>query len=363
MKLLYITNGINGAGGLERVLSVKASYLAEELGYDVTILVLNNTHQNLFYKFSPKIKFLSIDVLGLSGYLASYRKGMQKMIDAVNPDIISVCDDGLKGFLLPAIIRSNAKWIYERHVSKLAESQSDDHLIKKIVTRSKWFAMDRLAGKFQRFIVLTEGNRKEWTSLRNVEVIPNPLSFYPAESSALRSKTVICVGKISYQKGQDLLLKAWEKVYKKYPDWKLHLYGKENLNVLDTNHLVNNVSYFAPAKDIEQRYLHSDIYVMSSRYEGFGMVLIEAMACGIPCVSFDCDYGPSDIISSGVDGFIVPKEDIDALAEKIIKLIENPEMLADFGRQAKESVLKYKTEAVAKQWDSLFKTILSEDNY
>lgn len=357
MKLIYITNGINGAGGLERVLSVKASYFADQYGYDVTILVLNNAHQNPFYEFSSKIKFISIDVKGLSGYFKAYKKEIQKVISSIKPDVISVCDDGLKGFFLPSIIKTNAKWIYERHVSKLTESRDTHGFLKKTFTKVKWGLMEIFAKKFNRFIVLTEGNKKEWPSLKNMEVISNPLSFYPEESSALDKKTVICVGKISYQKGQDLLLKAWEQVHRKYPDWQLHLYGKENLTVLDTNHLTNNVHYFHPAKDIEQKYLQSSVYVMSSRFEGFGMVLIEAMACGLPCVSFDCDYGPSDIIEDNVDGFIVDKEDIRTMAEKIMILIEDSDLRKCFGRNAKSNVERYKPEAIAKQWDTLFKNL------
>ncbi len=357
MKLIYITNGINGAGGLERVLSVKASYFADQYGYDVTILVLNNAHQNPFYEFSSKIKFISIDVKGLSGYFKAYKKEIQKVISSIKPDVISVCDDGLKGFFLPSIIKTNAKWIYERHVSKLTESRDTHGFLKKTFTKVKWGLMEIFAKKFNRFIVLTEGNKKEWPSLKNMEVISNPLSFYPEESSALDKKTVICVGKISYQKGQDLLLKAWEQVHSKYPDWQLHLYGKENLTVLDTNHLTNNVHYFHPAKDIEQKYLQSSVYVMSSRFEGFGMVLIEAMACGLPCVSFDCDYGPSDIIEDNVDGFIIDKEDIRTMAEKIMILIEDSDLRKRFGRNAKSNVERYKPEAIAKQWDTLFKNL------
>jgi glycosyltransferase involved in cell wall biosynthesis len=357
MKLLYITNGINGAGGLERVLSVKASYFAEEYNYDVTILVLNNAHQNPFYQFSSKINFQSVEVKGVIGYLKTYKFGIQKVVDFIKPDVISVCDDGFKGFFLPLIIRTEAKWIYERHVSKLVESREDHSFFRNVMTKIKWRLMESLAKKFSRFILLTEENKKEWTSLNNVEVISNPLSFYPEESSDLNSKVVICVGKISYQKGQDLLVKAWEKVHDKYPDWQLHLYGKENLMVLNTDQLTNNIHYFPPAKDIEQKYLQSSIYVMSSRFEGFGMVLIEAMACGVPCVSFNCDYGPSDIIMDNVDGFIVEKENVHLLAEKINTLITDNDLRNSFGKRAKINVARYKAESIAKQWDKLFKNL------
>ena len=118
MKLLYITNGINGSGGLERVLSIKASYFAEQLGYEVHILVLNNAHENPFYDFSSKIKFHSISVNGNPiSYFLKYKRGVQDVGTLLKPDVILVCDDGLKGFFLPSLITTKAKWIYERHAS------------------------------------------------------------------------------------------------------------------------------------------------------------------------------------------------------------------------------------------------------
>ncbi|MFW2137258.1 glycosyltransferase family 4 protein [Chryseobacterium sp. TY4] len=358
MKLLYITNGINGSGGLERVLSIKASYLADELGYEVHILVLNNTEQNPFYEFSEKIKFHSIDVGGNPiSYFFKYKTGIQNVVTKINPDIILVCDDGLKGFFLPTIIKTNAKWIYERHVSKLIEENVTDNFLKKISRYVKWSFMDRLGPTFDRFVVLTESNKKEWISLPNVIVISNPLSFYSERHAELNNKTVICVARIAYQKGQDLLIKSWEIVHTKYPEWQLHLYGKENLNFLDTRNLKNNVYFFPPAKDILKKYLDSSIFVMSSRFEGFGMVLIEAMACGVPCVSFDCDYGPSDIITDSVDGFLIAKENITELAEKIMRLISDEELRKRMGIVAKQNVDKFDKSVILKQWDNLFKSL------
>ena len=354
-KLLYITNGINGAGGLERVLSVKASALAD-MGYDVSILVLNNTHLNPFYTFHPNIRFVSINVKGNPlNYWKSYSGGIKRVVQQIQPEIISVCDDGFKAFFIPKFLKTNAKIIYERHVSKLIESHDADSGLKKFVTHIKWWLMERLASNFTKFVVLTHGNKNEWPTLSNLVVIPNPLSFYPMVSSPLDRKIVISVGRITYQKGQDLLVKVWALVHEKFPDWELHLYGKEDLKVLDTVNLTNNVFHFPPEKNIEEKYLHSSIYVMSSRFEGFGMVLTEAMACGVPCVSFNCDYGPADIIENGIDGYIVEKEDIFALADKLMLLMQDSEMRKKMGKKAKENVKRFNVNEVVQQWDELFK--------
>lgn len=363
MKLLYITNAINGAGGLERVLSVKATYLAEHYGYTVSILCLNDSEKNPFYTFSDKIKTYSIAVTGNPiQYLLAYKKGIQQVVRQVQPDVISVCDDGLKGFFIPQILATKIPVIYERHVSKEIEMHHDFSFLKKRSIKIKWFLMELLAKKFNAFIVLTEGNKKEWTSLKNINIISNPLSFYPNNSSNLINRKVIAVGKQSYQKGYDLLLKAWKLVIDKYPNWHLDIYGKKEVamgleQLAIKLNIDNEISFYDPEKNIQQKYLESSIYVMSSRYEGFGMVLIEAMACGLPCVSFDCNYGPSDIITDGVDGYVVVKQNYEALANKIIMLIENEGLHKEMGMKAKENVKRYLPEHIMKQWDTLFKTL------
>lgn len=359
MKLLYITNGINGSGGLERVLAVKASLLAEEYAYEVHILVLNHQDENPFYAFSPKITFHSISVSGNPmKYISQYQKGIKTIVNQIQPNIISVCDDGLKGFFIPKIVKTEAKIIYERHVSKLIEAKENEGMYKQSWIKMKWFLMEQLAKQFSRFIVLTEGNKKEWTSLQNICVIPNPLPFQSDKISNHKNKIVICVGKISFQKGQDLLEKSWELVHKKHPEWELHWYGKENIEFLNTRNLKNNIRYFLPERKIQEKYLDSSIYVMSSRFEGFGMVLIEAMEFGLPCVSFNCDYGPSDIIQNGVDGYLVEKENIEELADRLITLIEDEELRKQMGIRAKENVQRFNALEIVAQWDQLFQELV-----
>jgi glycosyltransferase involved in cell wall biosynthesis len=362
MKLLYITNGINGSGGLERVLSIKASYLADVLGYEVHILGLNSATENLFYTFSSKINLHSIPVGGNPiSYFKSYVSGLKSTIAKVNPDCIVVCDDGLKAFFLPTILGKSKPVIYERHVSKNIEIRKDAGVLKTLISKLKIKLMDVLAPTFTQFVVLTQENTNEWKS-QNVQIISNPLSFYPTESSALTNKKVIAVGKQSHQKGYDRLLVAWQKVIQKQPDWQLEIYGKfdssQGLEALAQQlQIQNNVHFFEPVKNIQEKYIESSIYVLSSRFEGFGMVLIEAMACGVPCVSFDCPYGPSDIIAEGIDGFLVENGNTVQLAEKLLILIENENRRAEMGSKAKQNVKRFLPENIMQQWDELFKSV------
>ncbi len=363
--ILYITNQICGSGGLERVLSIKASYLADHYGYKVHILTLNQGDEALFYDFSTKLRYHDIAVAGNPiKYLSTYKKKINAIVEEVNPDVILVCDDGLKGFFLPLLIKNPCPKVYERHVSKNVALQSESaSFIKKLSVKLKNTLMNSLAKRFDKFVVLTNGNINDW-NLKNLEVIPNPLSFYPEKNiSNLSNKKVLAVGKQCYQKGYDRLLKSWEIVNKTYPDWQLDIYGKiepsEKLEELaDSLKISESVSFFPPTKTIEKQYQEASVYVMPSRYEGFGMVLIEAMAYGVPCVSFDCPFGPSDIISDNKNGILVENGDIKGLAKGIESLINDSDKRKKMGENARKDIEKYLPEKIAKQWDELFTNLI-----
>ncbi len=365
IKLLYITNNINGPGGLERVLSIKASYLAEHFDYEVHILTLNQKEVDPFYVFSNKIQYHNINASGNPlSYLRRYAKGLKGMVAKIKPDVISVCDDGLKGLFVPLILKKPCAMIYERHVSRNVEiKRGKKSFFDKISNSIKFWLMNFGGKSYDNFIVLTEGNVNEW-QLKNLKVIPNPLSFYPEEQSLHQNKKVLAVGKQSYQKGYDRLLKSWELVIEQYPDWVLDIYGKfseeEGLNQLANDlNISDTVNFYPPVRNIAEKYKEASIYTMSSRYEGFGMVLTEAMAYGVPCVSFDCPFGPSDIISDGEDGILVENGNIEKFAEAIIYLIKNEERRKQMGDKAKEAVKQYLPEKIAVQWDKLFRNLIN----
>lgn len=356
MKILYITNGINGSGGLERVLSIKTSFLAEYYGYEVSILVLNDAHQEPFYEFSQLLRFYSIQVGGnFLTYCRKYKNGIQKIINDLQPDIISVCDDGLKGFFVPSLIRTKAKVIYERHASVMLNT--DSSLKGKIIR----FLMQRQISKFDKFVVLTDSNIKEWKG-DNVISIPNPMSFESERASSLEYKKVIVVGSHSYNKGYDLLLKSWEQIESHYSEWQLHIYGKFDKCMtfiyMKDNMRLKRVFFHQPVQDIQEKYLKSSIMVLSSRSEGFGMVLIEAMSCGLPCVSFDCPSGPRDIIRDKEDGFLVKAEDVQELSDKIALLIDNEGLRKKMGKIAFKNVKRFSISNILQQWEHLFKELV-----
>jgi glycosyltransferase involved in cell wall biosynthesis len=366
MKLLYITNAINGSGGLERVLSIKATYLSDVLGYEVHIIVLNQGDAPLFYTFSSKIIIHDINVVGNPfKYFYLYSKGIKNIVSKVKPEVISVCDDGLKGFFIPIILNNNQKIIYERHAS-VNLNFNKNSLKKGLFTRLKHrilqHVMQNRAKSFDRFVVLTKGNLKEWNS-NNVEVIPNPLSFFSNELNNYNSKRVIAVGSHSYNKGYDLLLNSWSKVVQKYPDWVLDIYGKKDaletyVKLSKVLSLEQNVIFHNPVPDIEKKYLEASIMVLPSRSEGFGMVLIEAMACGLPCVSFNCPHGPGDIIKNNEDGFLIENGNMEEFAEKLLLLIDDKELRVAMGTKAKINAKLYLPENIMNKWAHLFEFLI-----
>jgi len=222
--------------------------------------------------------------------------------------------------------------------------------------------MQQLGKRFQAFVLLTQGNTREWPT-NKVKLIPNPLSFYSEQNATLGAKRVIAVGSHSYTKGYDLLLRAWKQVVAKNQTWKLYIYGKidENqtyLTLAQELGISGAVVFSNPVSAIEQEYLKSSIMVLPSRSEGFGMVLIEAMACGLPCVAFDCPHGPADIITHEVDGLVVPNGNETELAKALFQLMEDDMLRKQMGKQAKVNVKRYLPEVVMPQWDALFKKLV-----
>jgi glycosyltransferase involved in cell wall biosynthesis len=364
MILLYITNGINAAGGLERVLAIKTNYLVENYGYKIHILTLNNGYINPFYKFNSQIAFHDVSFEGnVFKSFFSFIRGIKTIIKKLSPDVISVCDDGLKGFYVPLLLKSKYPVIYERHASKDIFKKNDT---PKIFEKIKLKCIDYLmnfGGKFfDAFVVLTKDNLNEW-HFKKLHVIPNPLPFSSEKHALLEKKTLISVGSHSFQKGHDRLLKIWGLVQEKHKDWHLDIYGKidadkTNIKLAEQLGIIDSVSFFNPVKNIQDKYLNASIYAMTSRSEGFGMVLIEAFANGLPCIAFDCPCGPKDIITHNKDGFLIADNDFESYAESLEMLMIDEPLRLSMGKMAKEKSKMYLPNEIMPLWDNLFKSII-----
>ncbi len=204
-------------------------------------------------------------------------------------------------------------------------------------------------------------DKKNW-KLENIKVIPNSLTFFPKEYSKCNSKKAITIGRLVEVKGYDILIDIWNIVSKKYPDWILEIYGdgqeRENLqNKIDALKLKEKIILKGFVKNVKKAYLESSIYILTSRSEGMPMVLLEAMSCGLPVVSFDSPTGPKDIIKDGEDGFLIKFGDIEKMAERIEELISNEEKRKQFGINARKNIQRFSPEKIMNRWKNLFEEV------
>jgi glycosyltransferase involved in cell wall biosynthesis len=357
MKLLYIVPNINNEGGVARVLSIKTNYLINHLGYEVHILTQNEGFSPLFYSFNEAIKFHDMILKGsVFSFFKTYRTLLKKWIETVAPDAIIVCDNGLKAYSIPFLIKIKVPMFLECHGSKYIEEKKITAVFQKQVHALKYRFKEFGASKFTKLITLSEESLKEW-DVKNGLVIANPLWLQTDSPSPLDSKIVLAVARHSYEKGLDRLLIIWQEIVKNNPDWVLEIYGKNTAGlekVVQDLKLISKVRLFDSVKNIEDKYRASSIYVMTSRYEGFPMVLIEAMAFGLPCIAYDCPCGPRAIIKDGENGFLIEDSNINLFSKKLNSLMENQDLRKSLGKKAKRSSEKYHIDAIMQTWHQLF---------
>lgn len=358
MKLLYIVPAINNEGGVARVLAMKTNYLVVKFGYQIHILTQNQGGFPRFYDFDERIIFHDMILSGnVFQFFNSYSIALKRNIESIQPDCIIVCDNGLKAYTIPFILGKKVPIILESHGSKYVEErQSSDDFFQKYVRSFKYKFKDFYAGKFTKLVVLSNESLKEW-NVNNGLIISNPVWLQTDVSAKSASKKVLAIARNSYEKGLDRLLVIWQEITKLHPDWTLEIYGSNTADLKKTAEQMGidaTVLFFDPVKNIEERYREASIYVMTSRYEGFPMVLLEAMACGLPCIAYDCPCGPRAIIDEGENGFLIDDNAIALFVTKLNFLIKDESVRKAIGEKAKLSSEKYHIDAIMETWHQLF---------
>jgi glycosyltransferase involved in cell wall biosynthesis len=361
MKILYVVPNINNGDGISRVIAIKANYLIENYDYEIAIITQNNSHDNLFFHFNKNIVFYDMQLNGtIFQFFNSFRNQLKRAIKVIKPDRIIICDNGLKAFLIPFIINPKIPLLLEIHSSLYIEENVRKKTIVNIFkSKLTCFYKQIGASQYNQVIVATQESIKEW-KLKSGIVISNPLWFSNDLCSNLSQKNVIAVGRHVYEKGFDRLLEIWKKVIVKHPDWNLTIYGKSNpdfdlVALAKKLNIEKNIIFYDPVKNIEDKYLEASIYLMTSRFEGFGMVLIEAMASGLPCIAYDCPCGPRSIIENYQNGFLIEDGNEYQFIEKLNNFIQNVNLRIEMGNNAKVSVSKYQIEAIMDQWNLVLK--------
>ena len=374
LKIVYCTPALYMAGGVERVLTLKANYFAEQFGYDITIILTEGMDKPLFYPLSDKIKIVHLDINFEEMWTCSffkkiwiylkkqraYKKQLTAELMRLRPDItISLLRREIN-FLCD--IPDGSKKIGELHINRANYrnfDESETNIIKKVFSRLWMKSLVAKLAKLESLIVLTEKDREAWTELNNVEVIPNPLPFIPKESSNQFEKRVVVVGRYSFEKGFDYLLKVWSIVEHQDKDWRMDVFGDGDSSpyekmMEDLKIDRSRCTLHGRTSNVQLEYINSSIAVCSSRFEGFGLTIIEAMACGLPVVSFDCPWGPRSIIANQQDGIIVENGNVKQMADAIIELINNEDKRRALAGAALVNVQRFQLEAVAKRWKVLF---------
>ena len=378
MHILYIYSELTIKGGADKIIIEKANYFVRH-GYEVTIVTEAQMGRPLAFPLDSSVKHIDMGLDFNEQYrhgslwrlwiyfklMSRYKKMLTAYLMKEKVDI-AITTLGRSIGILPYINDKSVK-IGEAHTTK--RNLRSLHLLEcrggiyKYVAKFMRWKMERNISHLKSLVLLTPEDANDWSSIVETHVIPNPISLIPSVPASLNNKQVLMVGRYNDAKGYDYLIDAWAIVHHRHPDWILNVYGSGELHDqvvkwISVKHLEKTIILHEPTSEIIDKYLESSICVLSSRYEGFSLVIMEAMSCGVPCVSFDCPYGPRNIIRNGEDGIIVEYLSSQALADGICCLIEDVKLRKEFGSNARKNITRFSKDVVMKQWDELFKSMM-----
>lgn len=346
------------------MLTTKANYLADVLGYEVHIITARQKGRPEFFRLSGRIVHHDLDANDRM-FLFKYRKRLDALLCKIRPDItVTVCDNGL--YALTKCTDGSVK-IGEYHFShEKFLMKYGTNAFGKLYASFRTRRLEKAVRKLDRFVVLTKADKKDWQKVTpEVEQIYNPLPFVSDEVSSLDEKRCIAAGRLENQKNFKDLVTAWKIVDARHPDWMLSIYGdgsqKESLQAqIESMGLKGKVTLEGRTNNVRKELLGSSCLVMSSRYEGFPMILLEALTAGLPIVSYDCPKGPSEIVTICANGYLAKVGDTATLAQGICSVIADEELRKRFGDESKRRSENFTLEKTMEKWDNLFKSCQSK---
>lgn len=376
MKLIYCTHSICNPGGMERVLLNKIAYLVAHTDWEILLITTDQKNRPPFYPLPEGVRWMDLDInysddndkgtiQKIKGYLRRKKNHKQKLSSILNKEKADVMVSLFpsESSFYPSL-KDGSKKVLELHFNKFFRLQYNRTGLMGLIDRLRTWQDERMVRKFDKFVVLSREDKGYWGKMPNLCVIPNAALRMSDTYAEGDKKRVIAVGRLDYQKGFDRLIEAWRIVQqnKAYADWHLDIFGqgewKEMLQArINSYGLQDSMKLNAPTKQIGKEYTESSMLVMSSNYEGFPMVMIEAMACGLPAISFDFKCGPKDIIRHGENGLLVENGNIQGLAEAMMTLMEDEELRRRMSVEARKVTETYSEEVVMKQWIDLFERL------
>lgn len=358
---------MDSSGGIERVVANKANWLVAH-GHEILIITTEQKSGDFFYKLDSRIRHIDLginynDINSLprvQRIIQRYKRErihkqrLTQTLREFQPDI-TISTGAYEVFMLPQI-KDGGKKILEYHTSKYAEvlrwGNTPGRTIQKLV--GYWFAqkLDWITPKYEKVVLLTTEAQQIWNG-KNTMVIPNSISFHSDEKSQSNAKKVLAIGRNCVEKNLAALIRIWQTISDKYTDWQLEIVGD---GVTGLAPLVSSKSIVLSESTphIIEKYKQASIYTLTSHYEGLPLVLIEAQHMGLPCIAYDCPTGPKDVITNGVDGFLIPPGDELLFAQKLSELIENEDLRIKMRHHALENSSRFSEDTIMQQWVKLF---------
>lgn len=375
MKIAFLLAWAYGMGGLGRTTVNTANHFAAK-GHDVTLISFFRHRDEPFFPVDPRVTVRSlIDVR------ESHRMGRMERWQRSRPSILTSSHDRyhdritLRGDLmllrslrfLDADVLISTRPSFNMAAAMFAPRRTivigQDHLnFTKHDPKLHW-QMRQWYPRLDAMVTLTEADRNDYEKLLRgqtvVRAIGNAVSAGPHPRSEQVEPVVVAAGRYTPQKRYDHLIRAFAKVVERHPDWVLRIYGHGHKEawlrtVIDKYGLRDHAFLMGRTTDTERDFAKASIMAMSSRYEGFPMVILEAFACGLPVVSYNCPRGPGEMITSGYDGLVVKNGKPNALADGLLQLIEDEELRRKMAHNALETARRHSIEQVGQQWEDLF---------
>ena len=375
MKLIYCIASVYNPGGMERVLLNKLRWFVQHGGWDLSVVTTDQQGRPPFYTFPPEVRMIDLgihysadsDRFPLAKIFSYFRKRrlhrrrLTELLQREKADVVVSLYPSESSFIPK--IKDGSKKVLELHYCKLFRLQYGRRGLLGWADRFRTWQDERIVRRFDSFVVLTQQDAELWGALPNLTVIPNAALTFPQVKHQKGTHRVIAVGRLDYQKGFDRLIDAWSSLPEQLRrSWHLDIFGQGEWHdalqaQIDRLGLGAAVRLMHPTRQIGMEYAASDFLVMSSHYEGFPMVMVEAMASGLPVVSFDFLCGPRDIIRPGENGLLVPEGDVNALATAMKRLMEDPEAVLRMSAEARKVSDSYSETAIMTQWEQLFDAI------
>ena len=358
MKIAFVFDDCMRQGGVERVIHILSNYFVSKFNYSVEIINYNKKTEIDYYKYGENIKVTNLEIFKKSKNPAlkylNKRNGIKKLKKYLleNEYDIILSMAAVTNILLAKISKD-----LKSRIIGTEHTQYNGHSLKTMIRRKLYYK------RLDELVVLTDEDyeryKKYFGKTLKIAKIYNPVSEkFKFNRYNLETKKILTAGRLSHIKGFDMLIKSMPKVIKRYPEWKLEIIGegsehKALENEIKKEKMENSICIKGFVNNLEEIMDEFSFFVMSSRNEGFGLVLAEAQAKGLPTVSFDCKTGPGEIINNGKDGILVEAENVEKLSDAIIKMIEKDKDRIEMSKNAVENARRFSIDKICAQWKEL----------